>query len=197
MVDKIIEHLKRVETDYGIDLTKEIEWLRNINYEEKYEKALLKARDARQNTESAVTIGILEEIFPELRESEDEKIRKEIVDFITSSNKYGTNERCEAWLNWLEKQGKESITIDASPVASYDNVMISDIKNNKKQDGKPQRMISAEAKEALYNKPAWSEEDKAKINRIVTCLENLNVADNDILLKDIDWLKSFKERIGG
>lgn len=31
MVDKIIEHLKRVETDYGIDLTKEIEWLRNLN----------------------------------------------------------------------------------------------------------------------------------------------------------------------
>ena len=74
MVDKIIEHLKRVETDYGIDLTKEIEWLRNINYEEKYEKALLKARDARQNTESAVTIGILDEIFPELRELENERI---------------------------------------------------------------------------------------------------------------------------
>jgi hypothetical protein len=31
MVDKIIEHLKRVETDYWIDLTKEIEWLRNLN----------------------------------------------------------------------------------------------------------------------------------------------------------------------
>lgn len=40
--------------------------------EEKYEKALLKARAAKQNTESAVTIGILEDVFPELRESEDE-----------------------------------------------------------------------------------------------------------------------------
>lgn len=40
-------------------------------------------------------------------------------------------------------------------------------------------------------KPAeWSEEDEVKINRIVDCLENLNVADNDILLKDVDWLKS-------
>ena len=42
---------------------------------------------------------------------------------------------------------------------------------------------------------AWSEEEKVKINRIVACLENLNVADNDILLKDIDWLKSLKQRI--
>jgi hypothetical protein len=55
-------------------------------------------------------------------------------------------------------------------------------------------MISAEAKEAMYDKPTWSE-DEVKINRIVACLENLNVADNDILLKDIDWLKSLKERI--
>ena len=58
-----------------------------------------------------------------------------------------------------------------------------------------QRMISAEAKEAMYAKPAWSEEDEVKINRIVACLENLNVADNDILLKDVDWLKSLKDRV--
>jgi hypothetical protein len=44
-------------------------------------------------------------------------------------------------------------------------------------------------------KQEWSEEDEVKINRIVACLENLNVADNDILLKDVDWLKSLKERI--
>ncbi len=42
---------------------------------------------------------------------------------------------------------------------------------------------------------AWSKEDEVKINRIVACLENLNVADNDILLKDVDWLKSLKTRV--
>ena len=41
-------------------------------------------------------------------------------------------------------------------------------------------------------KQEWSEEDEVKINRIVACLENLNVADNDILLKDVDWLKSLR-----
>lgn len=44
-------------------------------------------------------------------------------------------------------------------------------------------------------KSSWGEEDEVKINRIVACLENLNVADNDILLKDVDWLKSFKDRV--
>jgi hypothetical protein len=41
----------------------------------------------------------------------------------------------------------------------------------------------------------WSEDDEVKINRIVACLENLNVADNDILLKDVDWLKTIKDRV--
>lgn len=38
---------------------------------QRYEEVLEKAKDAKQNTESAVTIGILEEIFPELRELEE------------------------------------------------------------------------------------------------------------------------------
>lgn len=149
-----------------------------MNTEEKarrYDEALERVREAKQNTESAVTIGILEEIFPELKESEDERMKKELIKFLQECHNIDSgffSRYCEIpftqMLAWLEKQGEKS-----------------------------QRIISAEAKEALYNKPALSEEDEVKINRIVACLENLNIADNDILLKDIDWLKSFKERIGG
>ena len=46
----------------------------------------------------------------------------------------------------------------------------------------------------IVQKSAWSEDDEVKINRIAACLENLNVADNDILLKDVDWLKSLKQK---
>ena len=60
---------------------------------------------------------------------------------------------------------------------------------------KPKRMVSAEAKEAMYDKPAcaWSEEDDdaAWMNDIISKVENnlqLNKA-------EIDWLKSLKERI--
>ena len=54
-------------------------------------------------------------------------------------------------------------------------------------------LLFQKMKEAGYE---WDAEkkDEVKINRIVACLENLNVADNDILLKDISWLKSLKER---
>ena len=50
-------------------------------------------------------------------------------------------------------------------------------------------------KDRVQPKQEWSKEDEVKINRIVACIENLNVADNDILLKDVDWLKSLKERV--
>lgn len=36
----------------------------------------------------------------------------------------------------------------------------------KRSEQKPQRMISAEAKEALYDKPAWSEEDERERKRV-------------------------------
>lgn len=56
-----------------------------------------------------------------------------------------------------------------------------------------QRTISAEAKEALYDKPAWSEEDdynlQCIIAKVVSDIQNGNVGRNEEL---IDWLKSLK-----
>lgn len=46
----------------------------------------------------------LEEIFPELREDEDERIRKEIMDFVVA-NTVCKDGRREKYLAWLERQG--------------------------------------------------------------------------------------------
>ena len=60
-----------------------------------------------------------------------------------------------------------------------------------------QRMISAEAKEAMYGKPtAWSEEDKVMLDKVIKRLRKHSVIDEEYL--DIYyWLKSLKQRIGG
>ena len=80
-----------------------------IDYKEKYEKAVQAAMLAKQDTESAVTIGILEEIFPELRESKDERIRKALIRYFTLSDEHAYNEACGVSYRdivaWLEKQG--------------------------------------------------------------------------------------------
>ena len=60
----------------------------------------------------------LESVFPELRESEDEKIRKEIIDFIQWAedrgmirHDYHQAKRPAVWLAWLEKQKERTSCI--------------------------------------------------------------------------------------
>lgn len=110
--------------------------MKELSIEEKarrYELALERCRklykEAKAN-EHTSDIEDYETIFPELK-GEDENIRKWLLDFVQGLpdegldfHFYGINK--EQVVAWLEKQGKESITIDDDPVASYNNVMISD-----------------------------------------------------------------------
>lgn len=91
-------------------------------------------------------------------------------------------ERAKKWIAWLEKQGEQKVSYTTTVETG---------------NGGINALVTREVPTNDEQKPAWSEEDEVKINRIMACLENLNVADNDILLKDVDWLKSLKQRIGG
>ena len=68
---------------------------------DRYEKALAKARAGKS----------LEEIFPELKENEDERIRKAIVHLLTvASESYlidATGFKKEQFLSYLEKQKEQ------------------------------------------------------------------------------------------
>ena len=82
-----------------------------MDYENLYKNALERAINAKQNTESAVTIGILEEVFPELKESKDEKERKALVEMVRDRTGdelwVDYNVHKEEVLVWLEKQGEQ------------------------------------------------------------------------------------------
>ena len=92
------------------------------NYEEKYNQALKRAKEfmtnkgVSPNADAFKTAKELTEtIFPELRESEDERIRKEMIDFIQEtienvgeSPNIWTMNNAKKWLSWLEKQGEKS-----------------------------------------------------------------------------------------
>lgn len=83
-----------------------------MDYKEKYEQALGRARAFSQRwqgieaTDSELALQELKEIFPELKESEDERIRKEIiriVDIWTNSCPTVNGIPVETLLAWLEK----------------------------------------------------------------------------------------------
>ena len=74
--------------------------------EDLYNKVrLLSSGEARE------TAMALEQIFPELRESEDEKIRQEIIEIIRETSKEFPSstiaDKSNTWISWLEKQGEQ------------------------------------------------------------------------------------------
>lgn len=82
------------------------ESLKNTNemtQEEKakaYDEALEKARKYRD--EEGFTE--MEDLFPELAENEDEKIRRELVEYLKGDLDDVTTDDTDRWINWLEKQ---------------------------------------------------------------------------------------------
>lgn len=52
---------------------------------------------------------VLESLFPELAESRDERIRKDLIRFVKGYIPDETSEQRKAYLSWLEKQGEPKI----------------------------------------------------------------------------------------
>lgn len=166
-----------------------------------YDKAIIKAKELYNQ---GLINPPLEHIFPELAESEDEKIRKALINFFNrfpydSIEAAGTN--AKEVLAWLEKQGQVKESSILQHKGTHEDASCKENDNSLTREQKPQRFISAEAKEALYGEPtAWSERDERFLNQV---MEEVDYALND---KDmfysgaspiIDWLKDLKQRLGG
>lgn len=79
-----------------------------MDYEKKYKEALERARQFSEHPLQEDSDSIAEYIFPELKESEDERIRKEIIDFIyDKTDTYELREKSNSWIAWIEKQGEQ------------------------------------------------------------------------------------------
>lgn len=81
-----------------------------MNYEQKYKEALEQARQAVLNIPDEALLKWLQAIFPELKESEDERIRKELLSFVQrlidchDKPDAERDEQYISWIAWLEKQ---------------------------------------------------------------------------------------------
>lgn len=94
-----------------------------MNYKQKYEQVLERARTFSQRwqgieaTDSELALRELKEIFPELKESEDEKTRIEIISIVKSYRESCItegNHRFDDCIAWLEKQGGQKPTTGMS-----------------------------------------------------------------------------------
>lgn len=83
------------------------------DYKKKYEEALERMKSwARGEHPECFTEArkTAEFIFPELAESEDERIRNEIIKFLELPHPQFVGKRHqENWIAWLEKQGEQNL----------------------------------------------------------------------------------------
>jgi hypothetical protein len=98
-----------------------------MDYKEKYEHALETVQEIISSGSDSIMMSRLklrlQSVFPEIRESEDEKIRKEIISFLQLPHPQFIGERKqEKWIAWLEK----SIIPNHNDI---DSSFIEDIKN--------------------------------------------------------------------
>ena len=216
------------------------------NYESKYNDLINRLRKAKEDdsVNDDRYCCVIDDIVPELKESEGERIRKRLIAMCKhyiecyALDPYNIDDYKEA-LAWLEKQNEQKATIEVKSAEeslgidsdTYNKIVDECIYGEQKPANKvePKFKIGDNIEpidsclgspltiykicdgfyetnqgtldfefennwRLIEQKPACSEEDEVKMNRIVACLENLNVADNDILLKDVDWLKSLGPR---
>jgi hypothetical protein len=82
---------------------------KTINDEKKYKEALERARKLQENSNGMILKKWLWNIFPELKENEDERIRKELIELI--SYMHDADPRKRDWIEWLKKQGEVKETL--------------------------------------------------------------------------------------
>ena len=160
--------------------------MKELSIEQKaraYDEA--KARMSRAYNSNRCTIGFMNEIFPELNVSEDERIRKALICHISKISTeipVGALHRINGVdipdiLAWLEKQGQ---TFTKKEV---DDAYLAGVCDTKQ-----------ELEKQCGQNPAWSEEDEKMVNNILTPLAGRFPW--NIYQPMYDWLKALKDRVG-
>ena len=95
-----------------------------MDNEKKYKEALERAKQFSEKPYLEDSKGIVEYIFPELQESEDERIRKSLIDMLKNDEKCYLKE-----IAWLKKQGehakfRDSIQVGDKVTRNQDGVLV-------------------------------------------------------------------------
>lgn len=182
----------------------------------RYDEALKMAQSKIKNDKDHVLYeDDVIEIFPELKESEDEKIRKDLIQWIDEfPDTIWRGHYKKDILAWIEKQ-------DIFSKKDVDDAYlkgVADTKNEMEKQYEANYQIRKDIATFIFNyrgdikdrskwmnylgikvsfvekqdeqKPAWSEEDEKMVKDIIAAIDALYYHGM------VKWLKSLKERIG-
>ena len=156
----------------------------------KYAHYLINER-CKDGTDGSFHRADLDKMFPVLKESEDEMIRKEIIQSIKDSMVVIHKDKCIAW---LEKQGKNNMGISEATKQKLEDSLskalekeTSESLNTFLDEQKPAETEKGiKRNEREIPNSAWSEEDEKIIKTM--CKEG------DLKPSEKVWLKSLKDK---
>lgn len=188
-----------------------------MNTEQKakaYDEAIRKLRGMMPNWERLSYNGKtflqdLIHIFPELEESEDERIRKAILELVRQSSEILDKQNQNNMIAWLEKQGEQKPAVIipkfrvGDEIKTFNEESLTITKIDEKGYWSEDLFICDFDSECVWdlveqNPAEWSEEDERILLGIIDELEaNKSEApeyDYKTYDKFIDWLESLKQR---
>ena len=189
--------------------------MKELSVEEKakaYDEALERERNLHKDAvemENNMTTKICEIIFPELKESDDERIRKKLLSSFKSI--MADADEDELWyglpyndiIAWLKKQGNNINCIYDKEMSELLHIVICryindpDISYPERENVSKKILPYVELLEKQgEQKPAWSKEDEEIVEALNDYVKNLNILFSEIKIGDKDILsKEFREKV--
>ena len=148
----------------------------------------------------------IEYIFPELKESEDERIRKALIQHIKDKVSVILGWRKEELINWLEKQGEQKTINKVKPKFKVGDIIkyVGEREEFSKEKHTIKKIFDdfyltiddtyipfkfEEYYTLINQNQSWSEEDEMMLECVLDKISDLGTGE---MCKD--WLKSLKER---
>ena len=146
-----------------------------MDYKEKYNKLVEAVKVLQEANPSDEGIqNWVNDNVPELRESENEKIRKELIHLVKKSHEQGGyalhKYEADRMIAWLEKQGEQN-------PFDYENAKI--------------------VPKDFAPKPIWGDKDDSMFQSCIGAVATNDYYKGEEKEQIYDWLKSLKQRIGG
>ena len=178
-------------------------------YDEAIEKARVYHETDTDNTMSVFAKGIMEYLFPELAESGDERIKREIINYFECQSRDEPTRKDihNKWIAWLKKQGEQKPDTDFSNIGIWKYIVDAVLTE---KEGIGQYLDSPFTEEVakklqkrfgnIEQKPTWSEDERIRKTisdiLLIDSDEIREILDaNNILMQDVDaWLEKQDEQ---
>jgi hypothetical protein len=179
---------------------------------ERVKELLSRCRNNRDRRTMVYRVNDIESIFPELKENEDERIKEDLIQWISDfPDMIWRGHYREDVIAWLDKQGKKEIENKFVPKFNVgDEIKIGNEKSltitkiDEKGYWSEDLLICDFDEECLWDlveqkKPVWSEEDEVMRKAIILNLEEFAktcaIPSKEYISKCINWFKNLSSNL--